>query len=190
MIYETLDVIPVGKFINVYLGDYSALVIRGKHSDIELKRKAVNLMYEYSMIVKGKQQMVELYRKDELLSLQAKICLLQSCVNLMAIGDRKDLAIEALGMMGYNVTEDNVEVKVRQVLGKLQFQFDIQQREADDERKNGGDAVDRAYFTKEMAMVMKHNKFTFNVQDVSASMYAYWLKDMIDYFNTLNRHAK
>lgn len=190
MIYETLDEIPISKFIDVYLGNYTGMVTDGNHSNVDLKKKATELIYEYSVIVKGKRQMVELYHKDEKLCLQGKICLLESCMKVVALGGCKKIAIDALEMLGYAVAEDKVEMKMRQILGKFQFQLEVQLKEDADGKEKDVEKVDKSYFTKEMAMVMKHNKFTFNPQEVSAAMYAYWLKDMIDYYNMMNRNAK
>lgn len=190
MIYETLDVIPINRFVDMYLGNYSVLVISGCHSNEELEKKAAELIYDYSMIVKGKRQMVELYHKDEILCLQGKICLLQACANLLALDGNKGMVMDALIMLGYDANENNAEMKARQVLGKLQFQLDMHQKEGLTDEEKSTEQADRGYFTKEMAMVMKYNKFTFNAQEVSAAMYAYWLKDMIDYFNTMNKNAK
>lgn len=190
MIYEVLDDIPLYRFIDVYLGNYNGLVKNGKHDDAELKKKAMELIYEYSVIVKGKRQMVELYHKDEVLCLQGKICLLESCLKVVALGGSKRIAIDTLEILGYTVAEDKVEMKIRQILGKFQFQLRVQQKEESEGKEKDTEKVNRAYFTKEMAMVMKHNKFTFNPYEVSAAMYAHWLKDMIDYFNIMNRNAK
>lgn len=181
--YETLDEITIGKFIDVYLGNYGVLVKSGFHNNEELQKKAAALIYEYSGIVKGKRQLVELYRKDEILCLQAKIVLLETCLKIIAIAGGKTEAIDSLRMLGYIVNEQNVESKLKQVIGKFQFQLEMASLAESEEIDDKGVQVNRSHFTKEMAMVMKYNKFTFSLQGVSAAMYAHWLRDMVDYFN-------
>ncbi len=191
MIYKSLDEIPIGRFIDVYMGDFKALTTGGTTHDMdELKNKATELIYEYAGIVKGQRQLLALQEKDDVLNLRAKVYLLRMSISLSEVNGSGQAANDALKLLGYSVDDQTLSVdKAKRVLGGLEFRLDALENTINNEQTEG-DKIDRAYFTREMAMVMKHNKFTFNPQEVTAAMYAYWVKDMIDYYNLKNRDAE
>lgn len=191
MIYKSLDEIPIGRFIDVYLGDFKALTAGGAAHDMdELKNKATELIYEYAGIVKGQRQLLELQEKDDVLNLRAKVYLLRMSISLSEVNGSGQAANDALKLLGYSVNDLTLAIdKAKRVLGGLEFRLDALENTINNEQPEV-DKIDRAYFTREIAMVMKHNKFTFNPQEVTAAMYAYWVKDMIDYYNLKNRDAE
>ena len=51
MLYTDLDKIPLDTFIDVFTGDKSKLIIKGRHSDEELSEQSEKLVTEYVEII-------------------------------------------------------------------------------------------------------------------------------------------
>lgn len=179
MIYTDLNKIPLLRFIDVFCGDYRALVINGSHKKGELEPIAQRLIYEYLSIVGGRQVLAEIAKKNEELNLGMKIECMLACENLMKIG-RYDEVCVVLGELGYRMREDEHEkmkTRVKSILGGSRLRLDMIKGQP---AKVADKGFDKGSFVRERVMVMQHYKMHIDPAVFTAGEYANMVRGMCE----------
>lgn len=179
MIYTDLNKIPLLRFIDVFCGNYMALVINSIHKKEELEPIAQKLIYEYLSIVGGRQALAEVAKKNEELNLGMKIECMLACENLMKIGRYVEV-ITVLAELGYRMREDEHEkmkTRVKSILGGSRLRLDMIKGQPAKDHDKG---FDKGSFVRERVMVMQHYKMHIDPSVFTAGEYAYMVKGMCE----------
>lgn len=178
--YKELDKIPLSRFIDVYLGDLDAVVSGGgNYSEAEKREAATSLCSRYVRIVGGRSALSQISRRNEVMKLDMRLCVLRSCRRLLAYGD-EDSARDVLASLGYEPVKDrtsllrkldSVESMDKYHLNKLMKSF---------EEKEPGRKMTREDFTKERVALMGHVRMYIDSDTFCAEEYAWMVRRMCD----------
>lgn len=188
MIYKDLNEIPLQRFIDVFFGEYCALIKSGYHSNDELSKAANVMICEYMSIVGGRHVLSEISKKNEVLNLSAKIECMMACKNLIKIGRIADVS-DVLLALGYKVDNDINKIKnrVENILGNSRFRLDSINNNA--ENRNTP-APDVNSFVRERVLVMQHYKMHIDPMVFTAGEYAYMVKGMCEEMDRMSKNKK
>ena len=106
-IYTTCDEIPLCKFIEMYKGNLNALIKGGrtKPTEGELRKAAMGLIDEYSVITGNKNIAIEIEDRSRAVDCNIKLILLESAdhlIDAMMYADASDI----LGRVGIRMPEE------------------------------------------------------------------------------------
>ena len=106
-IYTTCDEIPLCKFIEMYKGNLNALIKGGrtKPTDGELRKAAMGLIDEYSVITGNKNIAIEIEDRSRAVDCNIKLILLESAdhlIDAMMYADASDI----LGRVGIRMPKE------------------------------------------------------------------------------------
>ena len=82
-IYRKCDEIPLCKFIDMYNGDLSVLIIEGRPDEKELKDVSIQLIEEYNSIVGNKSLFYMISNQNRMLDYNSKLIVLEAAKNLV-----------------------------------------------------------------------------------------------------------
>lgn len=186
MIYTDLNEIPLQRFIDVFFGEYGALVMNGNHSQDELSEVANRMISDYMVIIGGRQVVSEVSKQNDMLNLSAKIECMLACKNLIKI-DRFLEVAAILSIYGYRIQPDNVDQitnKVESILSNSLFRLNSNKENA---RVNKTKSPDRESFVKERVVLMQHYKMHINPMVFTAAEYAYMVKGLCEEIDRINK---
>lgn len=179
----SLDTISLGRFIDVYLGDYSKSV-EGDYSEAEQRENAEKMCNEYSMIIGGRRMMALLARRNTALKLQMRLSCLAAGKALANAGFMED-ARDVLASMGYKVA-CHKEALLRKI-DSLESSDSYQLQRMTKEDNKRGEAVTREHFTRERVFLMSHLKMYIDEEVFKAKEYAYLLKQVNEELETMKK---
>lgn len=185
MIY-TLDDITLGRFIDVYLGDFSK-ASDGEASEEELKEAAVKMVQEYLEITGGASVQAMLCRRNEVLKMNMRSTCMGVC-RMLALEGRLKEACEVLKSMGYSVKEDKNLIlrKVETVLSTDAYRM----KKMEQAEEGHKEMPTRDTFTKERVMVMAQMKMHIDENVFKAKEYAYLVRRVMDEVEGLKKQIK
>lgn len=183
MIY-TLDTIPLGRFIDVYLGDVDKAV-DGGHSEEEKREAAESMCQEYMEIVGGKSVLALISHRNEALKIAMRATCLRECETLANVGDC-DSACKIMKSLGYSVKcdKDAILTKIKSVLASDGYKLAKMQSKPTDS------VVTRDSFTKERVAIMSHLKMHIDEYAFKAKEYAYMVKQVNDEIESMMKTVK
>ena len=192
-IYRKCDEIPLCKFIDMYNGDLSVLIIEGRPDEKELKMASSLLIEEYSSIVGNKSLLFEINNQARIIKYHSKIALAETARNMLKckLYDEAKTVLNYLGIkMIDNYSDSSLLSVVRSidsVIGESKLRLEM--------IKNGGKARntsknDKADFTKERMMVCAHFKMHIDPKIFTASEYGNLLKMMLDELKEMKSNGK
>lgn len=175
----------MSRFIDVYSGNFRALVKNGKHSDDELKEMAEKLIYEYVSIVSGTQVEAEMNKHKEIINHTRKIRCMEMCEGYMSLGEWETIC-DVLSNLGYNLNpdeKDKIKQRIQSIKSTSKYNLDrIKLSFSSKESK----PVDPDYFVSECVMVETHFKMQIDFNKTPAKKYAYYVKRMCDEIRSAN----
>ena len=183
MIYKAdLNELPLNVFIEVFTNDNHEVKF-----DIpaeEAKRKVVS---DYMNIVGGKQISAEVVNSNRRLNLVLMVECMRACENLIILKRWKDVC-GALSTLGYTLDEsehDRITQRVQTL--KTKAEYDLSREEKAD---TGQKKATKEDFTRERVTIMKYNKMQIDPRTITASEYAWLVKQTCDEIEELNRKHK
>lgn len=183
MIYE-LDTIPLGRFIDVYLGDASKAV-EGEYSEAEQREAAERMCDAYMSIVGGKSLASLIVRRHQALKIQMRGSCLSLCKMFVEGGDLATACAIMLNL-GYRVEADKQKLlrKIDVVLSSDAYQLS---KFSD---KKEGEPLTRDHFIRERVAVMSHLKMYIDEAVFKAKEYAYLVKQVHDEIDSMMKSVK
>lgn len=186
MIYTDLNEIPLQRFIDVFFGEYGALVKNGDHSQEELSEVANRLISEYMVIIGGRQVASEVSRQNDILNISAKIECMLACKNLIKI-DRFPEVAAILSIYGYRIQPENVDQIINRVESILSNSLFRLNSNKENSLSNKTKSTDRESFVKERVVLMQHYKMHINPMVFTAAEYAYMVKGLCEEIDRINK---
>lgn len=184
-IYTTCDEIPLNLFIQVYFGNYKALIKdKSVLSDCAvLEFISKEMIVEYIEIIQSKNLNFEIESQNTIINLQSKIYCLEVARNCICSKEYQD-GIDILRILGYkNVApgceSDKIINDINSDIATLKVKLGIILRQTQTKTITGSNP-DKSYFSREMATVCRHYKMMFNPCDCTAAIYANLVKEMIN----------
>lgn len=183
MIY-TLDTIPLGRFIDVYLGDINKAV-EGEHSEEETKAAAERLSHEYMEIVGGKSVAVLLSKRNEALKIAMRGAVLGECKSLVIAGMIED-ACRLMKCIGYTLKPDKDALmkRIESVIASDGYKM----AKMNDSKEV--EPLSRDSFIKERVAIMSHLKMHIDENVFRAKEYAYLVKQVNDEVEAMMKTVK
>ena len=192
--YTTCDEIPLCKFIEMYKGNLNALIKGGrtKPTDGELRKAAMGLIDEYSVITGNKNIAIEIEDRSKLIDCNTKLLMLNMAENLsrsFMYMDAKDI-LSHLGI-SLSIEPDNQELEVvyRKIeslrakvnLNKMMLERNIEaSKNVNPDKKN---------FTRERMIVSAHFKMHINPSEYTASEYGNLIRIMFEQLKDIRNYA-
>lgn len=189
MIYNSLESIPLKRFIDVYNGNTQSLIINGNHSEIELRKAAKELIDEYTSIIGGKEVKGEVIKKIEISKRSYFIDFLKLCKEMLSAGMIDDVS-EVMKNAGYKIDGNNPDLalsRINSLLASSEMSIDqlISSQSAKKPKKQ-----DKDWFAKEFVSVMTHYKMQPNKETITAKEYAYMVRNMCDEIEAISCSMK
>ena len=185
----TLDKIPMDVFVDVFLGDLSALSSKGERSSAGAEITAQGLIHEYMDIIGGASAEAELSKKNDIVNYRIRINCMNACNSLIGL-NRWDDVCDILRRFGFDLPKsdhDKIRMRVSAILSNSRFNLD---RLNSRPEKVGKNIMDRKYFIREIVAVETHFKMQINTGVTSAAKYAHYVKRMCDEIKQMNATEK
>lgn len=179
MTLHTLDTIRLARFIDLWLGDVSAVVAEGTATEEDMARAARSLCEQYIGIVGGTQVQARLAQENERLKLKMRRVCLETARALLAVGDEES-ARRVLRSAGL-ASDGDTAVLRRRIDGWL-AQDGYKEKRAQEAQKQAesGARMTRDCFTRERVAVMRWVKMYVDERQISAAEYAWMVRAMCD----------
>lgn len=192
-IYRKCDEIPLCKFIDMYNGDLSALIIEGRPDEKELKDVSIQLIEEYNGIIGNKSLVYIVNNQSRMIDYNLKLIILEAAKNMINSRHFNDASI-ILNSLGVSFNEyvsdediQSINKKIDSIRGETMLRLELLKRgnEARSNIKSEG-----PNFTKERVIVSTHFKMYIDVNKITASEYGYMAKLMIDELKNIKHYGK
>lgn len=179
MTLHTLDTIRLARFIDLWLGDVSAVVAEGSATEEDMALAARSLCEQYIGIVGGTQVQARLAQENERLKLRMRRVCLETARALLDVGDIEN-ARKVLHSAGLPSDGDTAVLR-RRIDGWL-AQDGYKEKRAQEAQEHAEDGVrmTRDWFTRERVAVMRWAKMYVDERQISASEYAWMVRAMCD----------
>ena len=189
MLYTDLDKIPLDTFIDVFTGDKSKLIIKGRHSDEELSEQSEKLVTEYVEIIGGASFLSEMSKRNSIINLHIKIeCM--KIVEVMIANNDWEYAAEALSRLGFpypSSEHDKIRKKAASILSMSKYMLErINARE----KPESAVKMDKNYFVRERVALMAHYGMHLRKNEISAKQYAFMVKRMCEDIKSMNNRKR
>ena len=189
MLYTDLEKIPLDTFIDVFTGDKSKLIIKGRHSDEELSEQSEKLVTEYVEIIGGASFLSEMSKRNSIINLHIKIeCM--KIVEVMIANNDWEYAAEALSRLGFpypSSEHDKIRKKAASILSMSKYMLErINARE----KPESAVKMDKNYFVRERVAVMAHYGMQIRKNEISAKEYAFMVKRMCEDIKSMNNRKR
>lgn len=167
-LYDRLDVIPMGRFIDMACGDVHAL---GDAPEDVLEETARKLRHEYYAIVNERAAKADVVKGDRMLKLKMKMCCLGHAEWLASMGEREDAA-ELMDSIGYGCTAETVDARVKSARAELAFYAERLKGDDGNDSRPRDAATMREGYVRERAFLMTYHKMYIDVNTMTAGEYA------------------
>ena len=184
MLYTDLDKIPLDTFIDVFTGDKSKLIIKGRHSDEELSEQSEKLVTEYVEIIGGASFLSEMSKRNNIIIECMKI------VEVMIANNDWEYAAEALSRLGFpypSSEHDKIRKKAASILSMSKY---LLERTNAKEKSESAVKMDKNYFVRERVAVMAHYGMQIRKNEISAKEYAFMVKRMCEDIKSMNNRKR
>lgn len=177
MIYNSLNEIPMTRFMDVYSGNLQSLIKSGEHSDSELKEVSERLIHEYISIIGGANIEAEINKRRSICNLMRNIRCMELCEGYMSLGEI-GVVCEVLSNLGYKYSPDQKEKIIQRIQSlKANSQFNLDRAKPDTSNKES-EPVNLDYFFDECVALETHFKMQIDLNAMSAKKYAFYIKRM------------
>lgn len=183
MIYKAdINELPLNVFIEVYTNENNNVEF-----DIPKDEAVQKVVTDYMNIVGGKQLSAEIVNSNRRLNLILMVECMTACENLMMLNKWKEVC-DVLLSLGYSLkASDKDKIKARVKALKSKADYDLSTEKKDDKKNK---KPTKEAFTKERVTIMKYNKMQIDTHTITASEYAYLVKQTCDEIEELNRKHK
>lgn len=176
--YTRCEDIPLCKFVRVYKGDFTALIIEGEAGNQELTDAAHRLIEEYSNIVGNKNMSFEIDRRSKMVNYHIKLNILDIATNLLDIKMYEEAKV-LLHPLGIRISDDYsnlqpIHKSIMSVRAEIKLRLEMMKRQITEKPKGEID------FVKERMIVSSHFKIYINPKVYTAAEYGCLVKMMLD----------
>ena len=192
-IYTTCDEIPLCKFTEMYKGNLNALIKGGrtKPTEGELRKAAMGLIDEYSVITGNKNIAIEIEDRNNMVNHNIKLVLLEASERLIEAGAYPD-ASEILEKVGVKMKDSPslqevmaIKKQIRSKTAQIRYSLSVLERN----RLKAPDPKDKD-FTRERMVVSSHFKMRIDPQTFTAAEYGNLIKIMVEQLKEIERYGK
>lgn len=191
--YTKCDQIPLSKFIDMYTGNLSALIIRGNPPVDELRNAASLLTEEYCSIIGSKNMTFEIDNQAKMMKYSSRILLADTATFLIKY-ELYDELKETFKYLGIKMPEafsretiPSIVKSLESAKGEAKLRLEMLKKGSGTKKKTKESQAD---FTKERMMVCAHFKMHIDPKVFTTAEYGNLLKMMLNELKEVRNYGK